>query len=142
MVGALFQQRGIRCPVLRGEIVDAERLLRRAEDGGLVREIEKQIAHERVGCLHKFQPLAELVAQAVEHGEFFLRRRSLADAHRARIAPIVEAGMGSTYQDGTQCETPEQVRAAFDRIPLIVAKLDSFIAAGAPVGDCSPIAWH
>lgn len=69
------------------------------------------------------------------------RRERLLNS-REYIAPIVEAGMGSTYQDGTQCETPEQVRAAFDRIPLIVAKLDSFIAAGAPVGDCSPIAWH
>jgi len=60
------------------------------------------------------------------------RRKSLTDASDY-LAPIVAAGEGTTWNDGTECQSAEQVRENFERIPTLIAETDSFIAAGCPM---------
>lgn len=47
--------------------------------------------------------------------------------------PLVDAGKGTVFPSGAVDRTPEQLRAEYDRIPSLIAGLESFIAAGCPM---------
>ncbi|MBB5985993.1 hypothetical protein [Sphingobium lignivorans] len=54
---------------------------------------------------------------------------------------LVGAGQGTKWADGRECESPEQVRAAYEAMPGRIAKLEAFIAASAPREACTGFDW-
>jgi hypothetical protein len=99
-------------------------------------------------------PLCEQIAYDIEHlrsGRFYSAKRAakLAADRRDRfekgreyLATLVAAGKGTTWADGTECESPEQVRADFQALPDKIAQLNGFIAAGAPMSLCAGFPWR
>lgn len=66
------------------------------------------------------------------------RRQSLRNA-RDYYAPLVEAGLGTTFQDGSESMSAERVREKFKAIPALLEAVDSFIAAGCPLERCESV---
>lgn len=68
------------------------------------------------------------------------RRKHFEDS-RHYLAALVAEGRGTTWADGSECETPEQVRAQYERLPTLIAQLDAFVDAGCPMAACTGFPW-
>lgn len=56
---------------------------------------------------------------------------------RNHLAPLVAAGSGTTWPDGREHESPAEVRHDYEtRLPEAIARLEAFIADGAPLDRC------
>ena len=56
---------------------------------------------------------------------------------RNHLAPLVAEGIGTTWADGTEHESPAEVRHDYEtRLPEAIARLEAFIADGAPLDRC------
>ena len=79
-------------------------------------------------------------------GRGYSAERALMKAHdrldrlnsiRNHLAPLVAEGIGTTWADGTEHESPAEVRHDYEtRLPEAIARLEAFIADGAPLDRC------
>ena len=59
------------------------------------------------------------------------------ESMRNHLAPLVAEGIGTTWADGTEHESPAEVRHDYEtRLPEAIARLEAFIADGAPLDRC------
>ncbi len=77
------------------------------------------------------------------------RAAKIASDRRARfvegreyLAGLVATNSGTRWQDGRECESPAQVRADYERLPSLIAQLDSFVAQGCPMTGCTGFPWN
>lgn len=60
---------------------------------------------------------------------------------REYLAPLVAAGKGTEWSSGLEHESPQLVRDIYERLPDLMASLDSFMAAGCPMADAGRHPW-
>lgn len=80
-------------------------------------------------------------------GRGYSAARALLKAHdrldrlngiRNHLAPLVAAGSGTTWPDGREHDSAEKVRHDYEtRLPRAIARLEAFIAGGAPLEQCN-----
>lgn len=99
---------------------------------------------------HGYDELRAIVARDLAillSGRGYSAERALLKAHdrldrlngiRNHLAPLVAAGSGTTWPDGREHESVEKVRHDYEtRLPEAIARLEAFIADGAPIEQCS-----
>lgn len=99
---------------------------------------------------HGYDELRAIVARDLAillSGRGYSAERALLKAHdrldrlngiRNHLAPLVAAGSGTTWPDGREHESVEKVRHDYEtRLPEAIARLEAFIANGAPLEQCS-----
>lgn len=99
---------------------------------------------------HGYDDLRAVVARDLAvllEGRGYSAARALLKAHdrldrlngiRNHLAPLVAAGSGTTWPDGREHDSAEKVRHDYEtRLPEAIARLEAFIADGAPLERCS-----
>lgn len=99
---------------------------------------------------HGFGELCDVVRRDLAillSGRGYSAKRALMKAHdrldrlnriRNHLAPLVAEGIGTTWADGTEHESPAEVRHDYEtRLPGAIAMVEAFIAYGAPIEQCS-----
>lgn len=98
---------------------------------------------------HGYDELRAIVARDLAillSGRGYSAERALMKAHdrldrlnsiRNHLAPLVAEGLGTTWVDGTEHESPAEVRHDYEtRLPGAIAMVEAFIADGAPLDRC------
>lgn len=98
---------------------------------------------------HSFGELCDVVRRDLAillSGRGYSAERALMKAHdrldrlnsiRNHLAPLVAEGLGTTWVDGTEHESPAEVRHDYEtRLPGAIAMVEAFIADGAPLDRC------